>query len=49
MSMFKLSEENQALFELARDFSNKEVWPKARELDETARFPSDLFSKAHAL
>ncbi|MEY2986908.1 MAG: hypothetical protein RJB13_429 [Pseudomonadota bacterium] len=49
MSMFKLSEENQALFELARDFSNKEVWPKARELDETARFPSDLFSKAHEL
>ena len=49
MSMFTLSEEHQALFELARDFANKEVWPKARELDETARFPLDLFSKAHQL
>ncbi|NBO38766.1 acyl-CoA dehydrogenase [bacterium] len=49
MSMFKLNEENQALFDLARDFANKEVWPKARELDETARFPLELFAKAHQL
>ena len=49
MSMFKLTDENQALFELARDFANKEVWPKARELDESARFPSELFAKAHQL
>lgn len=49
MSMFKLTDENQALFELARDFANKEVWPKARELDESARFPTELFAKAHQL
>jgi acyl-CoA dehydrogenase len=49
MSLFKLSDEFQALYDLALDFANKEVWPKARELDETARFPSDLLGKAHAL
>ncbi|NBW83532.1 acyl-CoA dehydrogenase, partial [bacterium] len=49
MTMFKLSDEFQALSELARDFANKEVWPKARELDETARFPTDLLTKAHSL
>lgn len=49
MTMFKLNEEFQAIFDLARDFANKEVWPKARELDETARFPSDLLAKAHSL
>ena len=47
--MFDLDETNSQLFKMAKDFSDKEVWPKARELDETAKFPMDLLKKAHAL
>lgn len=47
--MFELNETQKQLFEMAKDFSNKEVWPKARELDESARYPLDLFQKTHQL
>jgi acyl-CoA dehydrogenase len=47
--MLQLNEEQKALFDMAKDFSNKEVWPMAKELDETARFPVDLLKKSHAL
>ncbi len=49
MSMFDLDETNQQLFNMSKDFSDKEVWPKARELDETAKYPLDLLNKAHKL
>ncbi|MES2613809.1 MAG: acyl-CoA dehydrogenase family protein [Bdellovibrionota bacterium] len=47
--MFDLDETNQQLFNMAKDFAEKEVWPKARELDETAKFPLDLLKKSHKL
>jgi acyl-CoA dehydrogenase len=47
MSMFELSTERREIYELAKDFSNREIWPKARELDETAKFPWELLKKAH--
>lgn len=49
MTMFELTDEQRALYDMARDFANKEAWPKARELDETAAYPWDLLKKAHAL
>lgn len=49
MAMFDLNETQKQLFEMAKDFSNKEVWPKAKELDETAKFPMDLLKKTHEL
>ncbi|KAB8030820.1 acyl-CoA dehydrogenase family protein [Fluviispira multicolorata] len=49
MAMFDLNETQKQLFEMAKDFSNKEVWPKARELDETAKFPMELLKKTHEL
>ena len=47
--MFDLNETNEQLFNMAKDFSEKEVWPKARELDETAKYPKELLQKAHKL
>ncbi|MGY3803199.1 acyl-CoA dehydrogenase family protein [Pigmentibacter ruber] len=49
MAMFELNETHKQLFDMAKDFSNKEVWPKAKELDETAKFPIELLKKAHEL
>ena len=49
MSNFGLSQDKQELFQLAKDFSEKEVWPKARYLDETSEFPTQLLTKAHQL
>lgn len=49
MAMFDLSDERRALYDMAKDFSNKELWPKARELDESGEFPWDLLKKAHGL
>ena len=49
MSMFELSSERKELFEMAKDFANKELWPHARELDESARYPWDILKKAHAV
>jgi acyl-CoA dehydrogenase len=49
MKLFSLPQDLADLFTMARDFSNKEVWPKARELDETSQFPKDLIRKAHQL
>jgi acyl-CoA dehydrogenase len=49
MGMFELNETQKQLFEMAKDFSHKEVWPKARHLDETAEYPWDLLKKTHKL
>ena len=49
MSMFELDETYAQLFSMAKDFSDKEVWPKAKELDETAKFPTELLEKGHKL
>ncbi len=43
---FTLSEEQQALVALARDFTKNEIVPVAGKYDETGEFPADLFKKA---
>lgn len=47
--MFDLDETNAQLFGMAKDFAEKEVWPKARELDETSKYPMELLKKSHKL
>jgi len=39
---FELSEEQKMLQSMVRDFATKEVEPKAKEIDETDKFPFDL-------
>lgn len=40
--VFDLTEEQRMIQEMARSFAQKEVLPKAAELDETGRFPEEL-------
>jgi butyryl-CoA dehydrogenase len=40
--VFELTEEQKMIQEMTRNFAQKEVLPKAAELDETGRFPEDL-------
>ena len=44
---FELSGEQRALRELAREFAEKEIRPKAAEYDEHATHPADVIVKAH--
>jgi acyl-CoA dehydrogenase len=43
---FQMTEEQQMLQKMARDFTAKEIIPKAAEYDEHATFPKDIFDKA---
>ncbi len=43
--VFELTEEQRMIQEMARSFAQKEVLPKAADLDETSRFPEDLVRK----
>jgi alkylation response protein AidB-like acyl-CoA dehydrogenase len=45
----ELSEEQKLLKESVREFAESEVRPLAKELDETGRFPRELFKKAATL
>ena len=45
----QLTEDQQLLQKTVREFAQAEVKPRARELDETGRFPRDLFAKAAEL
>ena len=45
----QLTEEQLLLQKTVREFAESEVMPRARELDETGRFPRDLFGKAGEL
>src|SRR5437660_3424661 len=45
----ELTEEQKLLQKTVRDFAEAEVKPRAKELDETGRFPRDLFTKAAEL
>ena len=45
----QLSEDQLLLQKAVREFAEAEVKPRARELDETGRFPRDLFAKAAEL
>ena len=42
---FDLTEEQQMIREMARSFAEREVRPKAAELDETGRYPEELVKK----
>ncbi len=46
---FALTDEQKALRELAREFADKEIRPKAAEYDERSTHPADVLSKAHEL
>src|SRR6478735_3418733 len=46
---FALTEEQKALRELARDFADNEIRPKAAEYDEHSTHPEDVIAKAHEL
>lgn len=46
---FELTEEQQMLQKMARDFTAKEIIPVAAEYDENATFPIDIFNKAREL
>src|SRR5213593_4882818 len=44
---FALSDEQKALRELAREFAEKEIRPKAAEYDENSTHPADIVARAH--
>ena len=46
---FDLTDEQQMLQKMARDFTAKEIIPKAAEYDENATFPQDIFDKAREI
>jgi len=45
VDLFLLSEEHKIIQQTAREFSRKEILPKAKQLDETGLFPSEIISK----
>jgi acyl-CoA dehydrogenase len=46
---FELTGEQQMLQKMAREFTQKEIIPKAAEYDEHATFPRDIFDKAREI
>jgi len=46
---FSLSPEAESLRDMARKFARTEMAPHAAECDRTARFPEEIYRKAHAL
>ena len=46
---FALTDEQRALRELAHEFAEKEIRPKAAEYDEDQTHPADVIAKAHEL
>jgi acyl-CoA dehydrogenase len=49
MPDFSLSPEHESLRDMARKFARTEMAPHAAECDRTARFPEEIYRKAHAL
>ncbi|HTT73421.1 MAG TPA: acyl-CoA dehydrogenase family protein [Thermoplasmata archaeon] len=49
MPDFSLTPEQESLRDLARKFARTEMAPHAAECDRTARFPEEIYRKAHAL
>ncbi len=45
---FSLTEEQELIRKLARDFAQKEMAPRAEHYDETAEYPWEVIEKAHA-
>ncbi len=46
---FELTEDQKLLKDMVRDFAQKEIRPKARELEENHQFPHDLLKKLSSL
>ena len=46
---FQLTEEQQMLQKMARDFAREEILPVAAEYDEQAKFPEEIFHKAREI
>src|SRR4051795_13240622 len=46
---FALTDEQKALRELAHEFAEKEIRPRAAEYDERQTHPADVIAKAHEL
>src|ERR671936_2398651 len=46
---FGLTDEQRSLRELAREFADAEIRPKAAEYDEHSTHPEDVIAKAHEL
>ena len=46
---FELTPEQQALRELAHEFAEEEIRPRAAEYDEHQTHPADVIAKAHEL
>ncbi len=42
---FELTEEQKMIQEMAHDFAEKEIKPKAPELDKTERHPTEIIEK----
>jgi butyryl-CoA dehydrogenase len=42
---FLLNDQQKMILQAAKDFARKEVEPKAKELDETGRFPAEIIQK----
>jgi acyl-CoA dehydrogenase len=49
MPDFSLTPEQESLRDLARKFARSEMAPHAAECDRTARFPEEIYRKAHEL
>ena len=49
MISFDLSEEQQAIQELAADFAKSTIRPAAAHHDETAEYPWEVIKEAHAM
>ena len=45
MNIFLLDEEHRMIQDTAREFSRREIAPKAKELDETGRYPKEIISQ----
>jgi isovaleryl-CoA dehydrogenase len=45
---FQLTEEQRAVRAMVRDFAEKEIAPRAAEIDKTDEFPTDVFNKMGA-
>jgi alkylation response protein AidB-like acyl-CoA dehydrogenase len=48
-SLFALNADQQAIFEMARDFAKNDLAPKAIEWDQAKHFPTDVLQNAAAL
>jgi acyl-CoA dehydrogenase len=46
---FALTDEQKGLRDLAREFADREITPKAADYDERSRHPEDVIAKAHEL